>query len=100
MYKGCIKTPGSLNHDKKGDETMDEHRIAPHESIELHEILTFKNVCLTKAVTMSALVSDNELKSIMQQDITTTERQIRELRGLLENAFTGAGTDTGTSTLS
>lgn len=79
---------------------MPEQRTAPHESIELHEILTFKNVCLTKAVTMSALVSDNELKSIMQQDIATTKGQIKELRGLLEHAFTGISTNTDTSTLS
>lgn len=79
---------------------MPEQRFAPHESVELHRILTFKNVCLTKAFTMSALVSDNELKSILQQDITTTERQIKELRGLLEHAFTGRSTNTGTNALS
>lgn len=63
--------------------------IAPHESIELHEILSFKNICLTKSLTMSPLVSDNELKAILQQDVAVNERHIKELRGLLERANTG-----------
>jgi similar to spore coat protein len=77
---------------------MLKQQLAPHECMELHEILAFKNVCLTKSVTMSALVSDNELKSILQQDTSTTERHIRELKGLLEQADgnTGIGTDNNT----
>ncbi|GIM27771.1 spore coat protein CotF [Clostridium polyendosporum] len=60
--------------------------IAPHEAFELHEILTFKNVCLTKAVTMSALVSDSNLKNILQQDITQTQSEIKELRDLISRS--------------
>jgi similar to spore coat protein len=62
---------------------MMKQGIAPHESIELHEILTFKNICLTKSVTMSKLVSDIELKSILEQDISTTQQHIRELSNLM-----------------
>lgn len=71
---------------------MPQQGIAPHESIELHEILTFKNICLTKSVTMSALVSDFELKTILQNDAATTEKHIKELRGLMEQANTGSMT--------
>ncbi|QGU96019.1 hypothetical protein GOM49_13785 [Clostridium bovifaecis] len=65
---------------------MQSQGIAPHESIELHELLTFKNLCLTKSITMSPLLSDKELKSILQQDVTTTKRHIEELKELLEHS--------------
>lgn len=65
---------------------MQGQGIAPHEALEIHEILTFKNVCLTKSVTMLPLVSDQNLKTILEQDITQTESQIRELKYLLEKS--------------
>lgn len=68
---------------------LTNYELAPHEGIELHEILAFKNVCLTKSVTMSPLVSDNELKSILQRDAETTAKHIRELKGVIEKANTG-----------
>lgn len=60
--------------------------ITPHESIQLHELLTFKNLCLTKSVTMSPLVSDKELKDILNQDATNAERHINELISLMQNS--------------
>lgn len=65
---------------------MEQQGLLLHESIELHEILTFKNLCLTKAVTMSPLVSDNELKTILKEDAAATERHIKELKGFLQQA--------------
>jgi similar to spore coat protein len=67
---------------------MIQQCIAPNESIQLHEILTFKNLCLTKAISMSILVSDEELKSILKQDATLGEKQIKELKALMEEANT------------
>lgn len=63
---------------------MRMQNLAPHESIELHELLTFKNLCLTKSITMSPLISDQELKGILDQDAVTTQQHIRELKALLE----------------
>ncbi|MDW8800246.1 spore coat protein [Clostridium sp. A1-XYC3] len=65
---------------------MKNQGIAPHESFELHELLTFKNVCLTKSTTMSTLVTDERLKSLLQQDVTTTQGHIKELRNLMEQS--------------
>jgi similar to spore coat protein len=62
--------------------------IAPHEALELHELLTFKNVCATKASSMAALVKDEELKSILQQDFTTGKEHIKELNDLIAGAGT------------
>jgi similar to spore coat protein len=62
--------------------------IAPHEALELHELLTFKNVCATKSATMAALVKDEELKSILQQDFNVGKEHIKELNDLMLGAST------------
>jgi similar to spore coat protein len=60
--------------------------LATHETLELLEMLTIKNVCLTKSKTMQALVSDPELKTILQNDVQTGARQITELTNLVSKA--------------
>ncbi|MCX8130959.1 MAG: spore coat protein [Clostridia bacterium] len=82
---------------------MPNNRIAPHETFELHELLTFKNVCATKSATMAGLVKDQELKSLLQTDFTAAQGHIRELQGLIQQSDLGAamgtaGTTTGTTT--
>jgi similar to spore coat protein len=54
-----------------------------HETLELHEISVFKTVCLTKSKSLQALVSDQDLKNILQQDVQTSTRQIQELQGFM-----------------
>lgn len=61
-------------------------RIAPHETFELHELLTFKNVCATKSSAMVGVVKDEELKTLMQQDFTVSQGQIKELRDLIQSS--------------
>ena len=41
--------------------------LALHETLDVHELISFKNLCLTKAITMSAFVQDEELKAIMKK---------------------------------
>lgn len=52
---------------------------ALHESLELSEVTAFKVVCLTKAKTMQMLVTDPELKRLMQLDVEVSTRQLQEL---------------------
>lgn len=59
---------------------------ALHETLEVHEIAAFKTVCLTKSKTMQPLVSDPELKAILQQDVETSTRQLQELGSILDKA--------------
>lgn len=65
---------------------MNKQDITPNELMQLHEILTFKNTCLTKSITMSPLISDDELKSILQKDVTQSQNDIEELRNLIEKS--------------
>lgn len=59
---------------------------ALHEMLEVHEIAAFKTVCMTKCKTMQALVTDPELKQILQQDAILSQQQLQELGGVLSKA--------------
>lgn len=59
------------------------HDLAMHEKLELHELLAFKSLCLTKAKTMQTLVSDENLKLILQKEAETAQRHIEQLQTTL-----------------
>lgn len=54
--------------------------LGVHETLELHELVTFKSLCLTKASLMQGLVTDPALKEIMQYDVTMTSGHLEELK--------------------
>lgn len=56
---------------------------AMHEALEVHEIAAFKTVCMTKSKTMQALVTDPELKLILQQDAAMSSDQLAELAAIM-----------------
>ncbi|WCK56509.1 hypothetical protein PP175_11700 [Aneurinibacillus sp. Ricciae_BoGa-3] len=62
---------------------MEQRGLALHETLELHELLVFKNVCCTKSATMQALVTDEGLRSILAQDVEVSQRHIKELQALV-----------------
>jgi len=64
--------------------TTTKQTLAPHEMLEVLEVLTLKNVCLTKSKTMQALAQDEELKTILQADVKNSAKDIMELRDLLQ----------------
>lgn len=65
--------------------------LALHETMEVHELLAFKNVCMTKSTTMQVLVSDPALKEMMNACANTDKQHIADLAALLS---TGAKTTT------
>ncbi|WMJ89072.1 spore coat protein [Anaerocolumna sp. MB42-C2] len=66
---------------------MQQQYLAPNETMQLHEILTLKNLCLTKSITMSPLISDEELKAIITNDIQKSVQHIKELKEYLEESM-------------
>lgn len=54
-----------------------------HETLEVHELLVFKNLCLTKALMISGLVQDEELKEILSDDADSGIDYINQLQELL-----------------
>ncbi|WP_165979822.1 spore coat protein [Paenibacillus dendritiformis] len=65
---------------------VETRSLGAHETLELHELLTFKNACMTKTATMYNLVSCQELKGLMQQDIQHSAQAIKDYQGLLSRA--------------
>lgn len=65
---------------------MNIQEITINESNQIHELLNFKNICLTKSITMSPLVSDEQLKAILNEDIVITKQHIEDLRSLMEKS--------------
>ncbi|MFC5466230.1 hypothetical protein [Lederbergia graminis] len=60
-------------------------KMALHERLELQEILTFKNLCLTKAATMHGLIKCDQLKSILETDVAEGKKHVEQLNNLLVN---------------
>ncbi|MDP4151842.1 MAG: hypothetical protein Q8865_00175 [Bacillota bacterium] len=67
---------------------LDTTKITPHETVNLHEILSFKNTCAVKSSTMQSLINDQELKGLANQDVTTTARQMQEIIGVIKSTST------------
>ena len=57
-----------------------------HEVLEVQEMTAFKTLCLTKSKTMKGLVSDEELKNILQRDVDISTRQLQEFASILSKA--------------
>ncbi|QGQ98105.1 spore coat protein [Paenibacillus psychroresistens] len=55
---------------------------AVHETLELHEIISFKTLCLSKSKIMHALVSDSELSEIFKEDIKQSTKAIKDIQNL------------------
>jgi similar to spore coat protein len=69
-----------------------QQSFALHETLELHEVSAFKSVCMTKSKTMQALVTDPELRELLQRDVQMSTRQLHELNGLLSKALAQGAT--------
>lgn len=62
---------------------MDEAlRMAPHETMEVHEMVNFKTLCLAQSKLMQGIVFDRDLKHLMQKDVEMTMRHLDQLKGL------------------
>ncbi|NQX47803.1 spore coat protein [Paenibacillus tritici] len=58
--------------------------LALHEQLEVHELLTLRTSCATKAVTMLELVKDDKLKALIEDDLKNSSKAIEELTSLLK----------------
>ncbi|MGO4886368.1 hypothetical protein ACJ2A9_01300 [Anaerobacillus sp. MEB173] len=54
-----------------------------HETLEMHELLVFKNLCLTKSLLMGGLVQDEELKTILLNDAQASVKFVRALQDMV-----------------
>ncbi|MFS0869244.1 spore gernimation protein GerQ [Paenibacillus xylanilyticus] len=62
-----------------------EH-LAGHESLDLHEVINFKTLCLAKSKLMQGLVFDQELKDLMQKDVIQSMQALQDLQAIYKRA--------------
>lgn len=61
---------------------MDKQSLSSHEVMEIHELLNFKTLCMTKSKLLQGLVLDQDLKALMNKDVQQSIIAVNELRGL------------------
>ncbi|MGY5484440.1 spore gernimation protein GerQ [Paenibacillus sp. ALE2] len=60
--------------------------LAAHESLEIHEVLNFKTLCLAKSKLMQGLVFDQELKDLMEKDVQQSIQAVADLQAIYAKA--------------
>ncbi|RSD26062.1 spore coat protein [Mesobacillus subterraneus] len=67
---------------------MEKKSLAYHETMETHEVLNLKTVCLLKSKLMQGLCFDNDLKALMEKDVQQSIAAINELKDFYKGART------------
>lgn len=65
---------------------MEQESLALHETMETHEILNFKTVCLLRSKLMQGICFDNELKALMEKDVQQSIKDIKELLNMYKQS--------------
>ncbi|HYK74280.1 MAG TPA: spore coat protein [Pseudoneobacillus sp.] len=58
---------------------MDRETLALHETMDTHEVLNFKTICLLRSKLMQGICFDNDLKALMEKDVQQGIKDINEL---------------------
>ncbi len=48
---------------------MTKNELTFHESMEIHELLNFKTICMTTSKLAQGIVFDQELKALLDKDV-------------------------------
>jgi similar to spore coat protein len=67
---------------------MDEQCLSLHETMQVHEMLNFKTVCMTTSKMLQGIVFDQDLKALMAKDVNQSIVSIADLQHLLSKAPT------------
>jgi similar to spore coat protein len=65
---------------------MEQQKLAPSETMQVHEILNLKTVCMTTSKMMEGVVFDQELKALLEKDVKQSIIAIGDLQKLLARA--------------
>jgi len=57
--------------------------FALHETMELHELLNFKTICMTTSKMIQGVVFDQELKALLEKDVQQSMQSVNVLQELL-----------------
>ncbi|EQB89579.1 hypothetical protein J2Z44_002250 [Clostridium punense] len=67
---------------------MDKQCLALHETMQVHEMLNFKTICMATSKMMQGVVFDQELKALMAKDVEHSIMSVAALQDLLSKAPT------------
>ncbi|MCB8814339.1 spore coat protein [Desulfosporosinus shakirovi] len=62
---------------------MVQQNFALHETMELHELLNFKTICMTTSKMIQGVVFDQELKTLLEKDVQQSMQSVNVLQELL-----------------
>jgi similar to spore coat protein len=62
---------------------MDKQSMTLHETMEIHELLNFKTICMTTSKMIQGVVFDQDLKALLEKDVQQSMQSVNVLQGLL-----------------
>ncbi len=62
---------------------MSQQSFILHETMEIHELLNFNTICMTKSKLIQGVVFDNELKALLEKNMQQCKSAVNVLQGLL-----------------
>ena len=65
---------------------MEQKYLGLNETMQVHEMLNLKTICMTTAKMMEGVVFDQELKGLLEKDVQKSIITTRELQELLKKA--------------
>jgi len=65
---------------------MERGNLAPNETMQIHEMLNFKTVCIATSKMMEGVVFDQDLKGLLEKDVQQSIGAISSLQKLLAKA--------------
>jgi similar to spore coat protein len=65
---------------------MDNRDLTLHETMEIHELLNFKTICMTTSKMIQGIVFDQDLKALLERDVQESIEDVNMLQGLLTRA--------------
>jgi similar to spore coat protein len=54
-----------------------------HETMELHELLNSKTICMTTSKMIQGVVFDQDLKALLEKDVQQSRQAVTVLQGIL-----------------
>lgn len=70
---------------------MEGQGLALNETMQIHEMLNFKTICMSTSKAMEGVVFDQELKALLEKDVQQSIKAAKELQTLLKKSPTLQG---------
>ena len=65
---------------------MTQNKLAPCETMQVHEILNFKTISVATSKMMEGVVFDQDLKALLEKDVQQSLQDIKTLQNIYSNA--------------